>query len=1657
MFGCGYRTPTKMTASQEEDNDSSMSPIGQEECQPVPPPVHWEIKTASKHNSPMSPPKDAQPGPSKPMAKAAMSRGCSAAARKRRVHSEATISSPDLGTTKPGERLKEAKACVVKAKTQLNSSRNTKTEIKAEVMQAVERLFQLVKEAEAAKPLIISSTGEGCENGKEIKENKKHVEGKDKNINIVKELEEHAKVLKENTEEVLKLQKQIEKLQEGGLRKEETGEEVLNKVRSAINARDGGVQVEKVRKAKDRKIIVSCGSKEEREKVIRRLREAGDHLNIEKIQNKDPLVVLKDVLQYNTDEDILRAINNQNQALLKDLNNEDTKMEIRYRKKTRNPLTCHVVMRVSPKLWATMTTIGTVHIDLQRIRVTDQSPLIQCSMCLGYGHSRRHCRDTQDKCSHCGGTHLKSNCEKWLAGTTPSCCNCMQAGLDTVGHNAFSSECVVFQANLQRKELATQELMIEAEKSKTAIALIQEPYVGGIGRMRDYPGVRIFQCTDSGVVKAAVAVFDRDMVVTQDPKLTTNNIAAVKIATNAWEIGVISFYLEPNQPIEPYLDQLRKVVEEIGPRYILVGGDANAKNTWWGSRNTDRRGEEMESTLDELDLQVLNQGSTPTFDTIRGTKSYSSFVDITTCSSDMLGLVEDWEVDDSVTSSDHNTLKFKIRLEKGKGITINRTTRIFNTKKANWDEFHVKLAQSLAENKINKIEIEKIQNKTQLDQIIETYTNIIIKTCKSSIPIYKTIEKLNLPWWSEELATLKQEVVTKKRRIRCAASVRRTKVVEEYLKIKEKYELLAKHAQIASWKSFCGKQDREGLWDGIYRVLSRTTKRQEDLPLIKDGKTHDPKESVKMLAETFYPDDTRKDDNEDHRQIRVSAEQVNEGTENEFLDPPFTTAEVCSAVSSFNPKKAPGQDGLTPDVCQHAILSNPEVYLTLANKCLYLGHFPKIWKEATVVVLRKASREDYTNPKAYRPIGLLPVLGKTLEKMLLARLKWHILPSLSNHQYGFMPQKCTEDALYALMQHINSKLKQKKIVTLISLDIEGAFDSAWWPAIKLRLAEERCPINVRRVFDSYLRDRRVRVRYAGEEHVRSTTKGCVQGSIGGPILWNLLLDPLLKGLEQRGDYCQAFADDVILVFDDDTGLRVSERANAALAFVQEWGVRNKLKFAPQKTKAMVITRKLKYDSPLLSMGGSGVGLSSEIKILGLTIDQSLTFNAHMRSTCKKVQAIYKKLCRAAKVSWGLHPEVIKTIYTAVVEPIVLYAASAWAPATKKLGVRRQLNAVQRTFAQKITKAYRTVSLNAAMILAGILPLDLRVQEAAALYKAKKGVFHQLPDDRAIEVKLEYAAQHIGHPADRTEIGYSLPVTLTETTNGHTPDCTLIYTDGSKIEGKVGAAVSVWDRGVETRAIKLKLEPYCTVFQAELLAIDRATQWARNNTKSEYCILSDSRSALDLIKSGKVSHPLAHSIRRNIGAVQAQGRSIKLCWIKAHVGNVGNERADALAKEAALNTKTTATYSACPISYAKRMIRGETQQIWQNRYDTESTAGTTKIFFPDVRKAHKIMTNTEITPILTQTLSGHGGFAKYLHRFKLKDTPACKCDTDKDEEPIHLLVECPRFAQTRHDLEVKLDVNINVETLKEIMLNKYTRTDFLEYAIKIVKKIRDENK
>lgn len=134
-------------------------------------------------------------------------------------------------------------------------------------------------------------------------------------------------------------------------------------------------------------------------------------------------------------------------------------------------------------------------------------------------------------------------------------------------------------------------------------------------------------------------------------------------------------------------------------------------------------------------------------------------------------------------------------------------------------------------------------------------------------------------------------------------------------------------------------------------------------------------------------------------------------------------------------------------------------------------------------------------------------------------------------------------------------------------------------------------------------------------------------------------------------------------------------------------------------------------------------------------------------------------------------------------------------------------------------------------------------------------------------------------------------------------CSDIFTDGSKIDGGVGGAMTWWKEGREARFSTFRLESFYTVFQAELFALHKAIQAVIKAKDGHVGIYSDTKSSLEMLANPSPPHRLALKAQMTIREIRAEERSVRLDWVRAHVGTIRNERADELAKLAA--HKTTA--------------------------------------------------------------------------------------------------------------------------------------------------------
>jgi len=122
---------------------------------------------------------------------------------------------------------------------------------------------------------------------------------------------------------------------------------------------------------------------------------------------------------------------------------------------------------------------------------------------------------------------------------------------------------------------------------------------------------------------------------------------------------------------------------------------------------------------------------------------------------------------------------------------------------------------------------------------------------------------------------------------------------------------------------------------------------------------------------------------------------------------------------------------------------------------------PNLCKKSSIVPIVEPGKEDNRDTSKYRPISLLNVAGKVLDRLMTDRIMHHVHTNagLNRKQYGFILQRGTVDAAIAV-KITEENLKQKNCTSVVSLDVRGVFGAAWWPSILRNLKELKCLRNL---------------------------------------------------------------------------------------------------------------------------------------------------------------------------------------------------------------------------------------------------------------------------------------------------------------------------------------------------------------------------------------------------------------------------------------------------------------------------------------------------------------------------------------------------------------------------------------------------------------------
>ena len=395
------------------------------------------------------------------------------------------------------------------------------------------------------------------------------------------------------------------------------------------------------------------------------------------------------------------------------------------------------------------------------------------------------------------------------------------------------------------------------------------------------------------------------------------------------------------------------------------------------------------------------------------------------------------------------------------------------------------------------------------------------------------------------------------------------------------------------------------------------------------------------------------------KSIPTSHKQPNDyisfNANNTFSLEPVTENEICKIIGAFKDSAA-GWDGIKSSIVKHIkeIICIPLKHI--CNMSFASGIFPFELKIANVVPIFKSSDEMvFSN---YRPVSVLPVFSKLLERLVYNRLIVFITNNklLYEYQFGFQKGKSTHLALILLVDKITEALDRGECVIGIFLDFSKAFDTVDHDILLTKLNKYGINGMALQWFRDYLSDRTQYVTYNDYKSTKEKiTCGVPQGSILGPMLFLLYINDLAN--VSHHCFSILFADDTNMFTTGKDFEILCNQINEDLQAIQEWLNYNKLSLNVLKTHYMIFTPRNKRVNDIdIKIYGTKIQRVYFTKFLGVQIDAHLTWKYHIDYTCSKLSKCVGILAKARK---ELCKSSLINLYYSFAYPYLIYCNHVW--------------------------------------------------------------------------------------------------------------------------------------------------------------------------------------------------------------------------------------------------------------------------------------------------------------------------------------------------------------------------------------------------------------
>jgi ribonuclease HI len=676
---------------------------------------------------------------------------------------------------------------------------------------------------------------------------------------------------------------------------------------------------------------------------------------------------------------------------------------------------------------------------------------------------------------------------------------------------------------------------------------------------------------------------------------------------------------------------------------------------------------------------------------------------------------------------------------------------------------------------------------------------------------------------------------------------------------------------------------------------------------------------------------------------------------------PIIPWEITEVLREAPPDKAPGGDTF-PNRVLKATGTLLIPWLTIIfNASLTLEYCPEHFKGSITVVLRKPGKDDYSEPKSYRPIALMNTLGKLLDGILARRITYlaerhRMLPIA--HAGGRRLASC-EHGIHVFLERIHSVWRERQVASMLLLDVSGAFDNVSHKRLLHNLRKRGIHPQLVGWLSSYLTGRKSTLKLSdgiGEEFTVDT--GIPQGSPLSPILYlfynadMLEIDGTTVSYTVKGGYI----DDVgILVSGEDTTETI-EKLTAAAAECEKWARTHASVFAVQKFELIHFVHKrdrkrvgdltLPLQLPLPNGGIHTIEPASKARYLGVILDPNLTWGAHIKHIEDRATKSIAALQAISGSTWGVSRNQLLKLYKAIVVPQMLFASLVWyipqdytGEKTRRKQMLSKLGAIQKKALCIATGAFKTTALSVLEAETATPPMEFQLLQSALISTVRilgtpiyrtviaNGIrtgLEEHPDTQRLSPlqRLEAKLQEVlGIPRLCTfetflpalvepwwkppDIYIALDTDAAVQNHNRIRDNfkagdLYIYTDGSDINGHVGAAA--WCEQMD-KASKMYMgtSSDSTVYAAELMGISQAlsmTIQSGRDTRRVFIFTDNQASILSHARPRFQSGQYILNCAINqLKALKARGVSVEIHWIPAHIGVPGNEKVDQLAKEA----------------------------------------------------------------------------------------------------------------------------------------------------------------